>query len=72
MTKSALRKLRKRLKKGDFNTIVTKTGFSYSYVSKVLYGYDKKYNQAILETAITIANENENAKNKLNAQMIKP
>ena len=53
ISKDDLKKLTNILKKADIETIATKTGFSISYVRKVLYG--TKYNMIILESASEIA-----------------
>lgn len=53
VSKDDLKKLTVYIKKADIEAIATKTGFSISYVRKVLGG--TKYNMAILVSASEIA-----------------
>lgn len=53
VSKEDLKKLTAFIKKADIEDIATKTGFSISYVRKVLGG--TKYNMAILVSASEIA-----------------
>jgi ABC-type Zn uptake system ZnuABC Zn-binding protein ZnuA len=67
VSKEDLKKITELLKKADIEAIAEETGFSVSYVRKVLYG--TKYNMKILisasERAILKKNEQEDIENKL-------
>ncbi len=58
VSKEDLKKITDVLKKTDIEAIATQTGFSISYVRKVLYGV--KYNLKILVLASEIAFQKKN------------
>ena len=58
MTKSQLRKLRKRLPKGWMGTLAKKTGYNQYHICNVLHG--TRNNMGIIEQAVILAEEHSN------------
>lgn len=55
-----LRKLKKQLRHGDIKEIADKTDFTPDYVSKVLNANNKRFNSAIVKTALYLIAEKYN------------
>ncbi len=53
-----LAEIRKHLKRGDVSEISLVTGFTPSYVRKVLNPEDTRHNQRIVDYALSIASTN--------------